>query len=391
MFSKSIRTGRTFSFANIRENAFFMLYALYEVIYYFFGVSRINTFFDTSHLTFIVNLIVMIGLAGLIIIDQYTLKEITIVSIGMLFGLYAYAVIKLNVLLISVMFMAAAKHINLNRFVKKDFVLRSTLLGIIILANRVGWIPSVVGLREGTFTIVRDSLGFGQYNITGALVMICVLEYVYLNFSKLASLAYQIIGLVVIFTLVTTNSRGSMLAVVLYTVCSWFSQYHLLVFKTIVEKYKRFTQYLFGVLTVISIVVVVLFKYQSTFWQFVNRVTSDRVNILNQYYYQFGIHLLPQHVDKYRSAGAIVMDNIYVTLAIQYGVLILLLFVVIYWILCQRALHVGNIEFLLLIVALMIFGLIESTFFIIGVNFTIMMVFADVTPLKGHILGGDTE
>jgi len=371
----------------LRERIFFGLYALYEVCYYLFGVSSINSFFNTSKLTLSINLLVIIGLTFFVVTNKYTFNQILLVSISILLGLYAFLVVKLNVLLMGVMFMAAAKNVNLNRFIKKDFYLRTILLSMIILANRIGWIPSRTGLREGKlFTIVRDTLGFGQFNITGALIMICVLEYVYLNFGRLTSLSYQVITLVVVLTLVLTNSRGSMLAVILYVVASWETQYHLKRYKVIALKQALYSKYIFILFTLISTITVALFNYSAAAWRAINYVTSDRVNILNQYFHQFGISLLPQVVKDYRSAGIIVMDNIYVTLAIQYGVLILMMFVIYYYILCNNALLKGNIEFIILVVTLMIFGMIESTFFIPGINFTVMMVFANLTPQKEHKL-----
>ncbi|GAX05148.1 putative membrane protein [Secundilactobacillus pentosiphilus] len=371
----------------IREKILFTLYAVYEIDYYFFGVSRINSLFDTSRITFMVNLLVMIGLSLFVLVNHYTLPEIVIIGFGVLLGLYAFVIVKLNVLLISVLFMSAAKKVKLNWFIRRDFILRTTLLISIIFANRIGWIPSVVGLREGTFTFVRDSLGFGQFNITGALIMICILEYIYLNFGKLTAFAYESILILVFLTLVTTNSRGSMLAVLLYVLFSWIYQNHPEAMGQFVKRNGELVKYQFGIFSIFSIAIVTWFDYNSSFWKTLNNLVSDRINILNQYYLKFGIHLLPQKVGDYRSAGAIVMDNVYATLAIQYGLLILLIFVIVYYVLAKRAFQAKNIGFVLMLVVLMVFGLIESTFFIIGINFTIMMVFANVETENDSKLG----
>lgn len=366
----------------VKERMLFILYAAYEICYIVFGVSRINTFFNTSKLTFAVNLVVLIFLTVLVVMNHYTLVEFIVISLGIVLGLYAFYALKLNVLFMCVMFMAAAKGLNLNWFVKNDFRLRSILIGAIVIANGLGFIPSVTGLRVGTITIVRDSLGFGQYNITGALIMICILEYLYLNFGKTPDYGYGIITVVIILTLMLTNSRGSMLASILYTVSSWLNQYKPTVFKNTIEVFEGYAKYVFGILSVLSIGVVTIFNYQNSFWQLVNHLTSDRINILNQYLTEFGIPFLPQQVSDYRSAGIIVMDNIYVTLAIQYGIIVLVLFIAYYYLLCFRAVLKKNIAFTVMLVTLMIFGLIESTFFIVGVNFTVMMVFAKLDPIS---------
>ncbi|WP_181185784.1 hypothetical protein [Lactiplantibacillus pentosus] len=379
-------SNKTLQTESVREKFFFLLYAAYEITYYIFGQSTINTFFNTSHITFAVNLIVMIGLVFFVATNKYNLIQFVLVFIGIIMGLYAYLVLRLNVLLITVLFMAAAKNVHLNQFIKRDFTLRTVLIMMIIVANRLGFIPSNTGLRVGTITIMRDSLGFGQFNITGALIMICVLEYVYLNFQKMTALAYQWIIIIIVLTLALTNSRGSMLASSLYTLASWLFQYHNEKSNYWSEKLIGYTKYLFGFLTVISTVAVVLFSYRSTMWQFINKITSDRINILNQYYEKFGIHILPQQVTNYRSAGIIVMDNIYVTLAIQYGLIVILLFIIYYYIISVEALKKNNIPFVLMLVALMIFGLIESSFFIVGINFTVMMVFSNMSVIPNSSL-----
>lgn len=371
---------------SIREKSFFILYALYEMNYYIFGASRINTFFNTAYLTFGINLLVMIGLVFFIATNKYTFNQFVIIFFGLLLGLYAFFIIKLNVLLMAVMFMGAAKNVNLNRFIRADLILRTILLCSIIFANRIGLIPSLTGLREGPITIVRDTLGFGQYNITGALIMICLLEYMYLKFGRISIWGYITILLVIFLTLALTNSRGSMLASILYVCASGLTQFQYKWFQKFSRWLSMYAKYIFVVLTIISMITVMKFNGDSFVWEKINRISSDRINILNQYYQQFGIPFLPQVVDTYRSAGIIVMDNIYVTLAIQYGLLVLVMFIIFYYILCQRALFRDNIEFILMLTALMIFGMIESTFFIIGINFTVMMVFANSRPVSDHIL-----
>lgn len=373
---------RTLKDPEAKFKALFVLYATYEITYIVFGVSRINTFFNTSSLTFGVNLVVLIGLMVLILTNRYTLEEFILISLGIAMGLYAFYALKLNVLFMCVMFMAAAKSIDINLFIKKDFKLRTLLVGSIIIANRFGLIPSVTGLREGTITIVRDSLGFGQYNITGALIMICVLEYLYLNFGETPNYGYGLIAVIIVLMLVLTNSRGSMLAAIIYSGASWFYQYKTEMFEKVVSQLQSYSKYVFGALTVISISVVAIFNYSTPFWQFINRLTSDRVNILNQYLAKFGIPFLPQQVSDYRSAGIIVMDNIYVTLAIQYGIIVLVLFIVYYYLLCQQAVLKNNFALVIMAVTLMIFGMIESTFFIVGVNITVMMVFSNLDSIK---------
>lgn len=371
---------------SIREKLFFILYALYEISYYIFGASRINTFFNTSHLTFGINLLVMLGLVFFIATNKYTFNQFVIISVGLLLGLYAFWIVKLNILLMAVMFMGAAKNVNLNRFIRADLILRTVLLCSIIFANRIGLIPSLTGLREGPITIVRNTLGFGQYNITGALIMICLLEYMYLKFGRISIWGYGVIFIVIFLTLALTNSRGSMLASILYVCASVLTQFRFRWFQRFTKWLAIHAGYIFILLTIISTITVMSFNGNNSIWQTVNRISSDRINILSQYYQQFGMPLLPQAVSTYRSAGIIVMDNVYVTLAIQYGVLVLGLFTIFYYVLCQRALFRDNIEFILMLIALMIFGMIESTFFMIGINFTLIMVFANSSPVSDHIL-----
>lgn len=378
----AIQSWQKMTSAITREKCFFFLYAIYEITYLIFGASLINTFFNTSLLTMSLNLIVIIGLSILIITDHFTFNQILLVSLALIFGLYSYFVVHTNVVFIGLLFMAAAKNISLNKFIKKDFTIRVSLVSSIIIMNRFGLIPSVTGMRDGTFSFMRDSLGFVQFNVTGALIMICILEYVYLNFGKLSSAAYQFITLVIVLNLMTTNSRGSMIASIIYLACSLAAQFQFEGFKLYVDKYKNASKYLFVVFSIISIIVVALFVYKSAFWSFINRLSSDRVNILNYYFEHYGIGLLPQYVGHYRSAGIVIMDNVFVTMAIEYGIIIWGLFMMMYYTVCRRAIKANNMAFMLLVVSLMIFGIIESSFYVLGINFTMMMVYADLSPLK---------
>lgn len=222
----------------MRECAIFFLYAIYETCYYIFGASQIKTLFDTSRITFVVNLIVLICLTFYVATNHYTLKQFFLIILGMLLSLCAYYILSISILLMGVMLMAGAKGISLNSFIRKDFKLRTVLLLCIILANCIGLIPSMIGLREGTLTIVRDSLGFGQFNVTGALIMICILEYIYLNFGRIPNYGYGISILVIILTLILTNSRGSMLASIIYIYIAWLCQYRNKNYKVFLKFWK---------------------------------------------------------------------------------------------------------------------------------------------------------
>ncbi|MFC6179782.1 hypothetical protein [Lactiplantibacillus daowaiensis] len=376
---------------SLREKLFFWLYAIYETCYYFLGTSNINTFFNTTRVTMIINLCVMVGLFMFSITNRYTFDQFLLVISSLILGLFAFFIVGKNVLLMGLMFAIAAKNINLNRFIRKDFTLRTVLLGIILIANRVGWIPSRIALRGGGSTVVRDSLGFNQFNVTGALIMICILEYLYLNFGNISNNTYVIIVMITGIMFYLTNSRGPMLAIVLYLVICWMKQKQEKYYNGIMTRLCEYAKYLFVLLSVLSMAAVVFFKYDNSTWQVINKLSSDRINILNQYFNEFGISLLPQKVSDYRSAGIIVMDNVYATLAIQYGLLILIVFAVFYYILCKNAFVKNNIAFVWLLITLMLFGLIESTFFMASINFTIMMVFTNLSPVKSLESGGEKK
>ncbi|MDE4489806.1 hypothetical protein, partial [Lactiplantibacillus plantarum] len=57
-----------------------------------------------------------------------------------------------------------------------------------------------------------------------------------------------------------------------------------------------------------------------------------------------------------------------------------------YYIVCAEALKKNNIQFILMLVALMIFGIIESSFFIVGINFTVMMIFSNMSVMPNSSL-----
>lgn len=355
-----------------KDNHVFFVYALYEIEYFLLGASQLSANPALAKYTRLWSLVIIL-LLGLIIIFLNKLNSWDWLLGGTiaLLGVYSYFVVKNNNLLLGALFILSAAKIDFKRFVKRDLVLRTILFLTVLFLNQVGVIASNIAVRPDT-GVVRNALGFKQFNVAGAIVMSILLEYIFLHFNRINW--YDIFGIVIfegiIFKL--TDSKGGLIAVSLYLLIAILNtvkkQIHPLDFAWI----KGIISWAFFGLSAISFYLVINFSWGSPLWMKINSVLSDRINILSQYYHQYGIGILPKQVGAYRGSGIVIMDNTYVTLGIQFGLIVLLVYGLFYNRLAIRAFNANDWAMASLILVICIFGIVESSLYIVGINFTLV-------------------
>ncbi|GEL15449.1 hypothetical protein [Pediococcus cellicola] len=355
-----------------KDNHVFFVYALYEIEYFLLGASQLSANPALSKYTRLWSLGIIL-LLGLIIVFLNKLNTWDWLLGGAiaLLGVYSYFAVKNNNLLLGALFILSAANIDFKKFVKRDLVLRTILFVTVLFLNQIGVIASNIAVRPDT-GVVRNALGFKQFNVAGAIVMSILLEYIFLHFDHINW--YDVLGVAifegVIFKL--TDSKGGLIAVGLYLVIAILNtaqkQIHPLDFAWI----KGIVSWAFFGLSAISFYLVMNFRWGSSFWMKINSLLSDRINILSQYYHQYGIGLLPKQVGAYRGSGIVIMDNTYVTLGIQFGLIVLLVYGLFYNQLAIKAFNASDWALASLILVISIFGLVESSLYIVGINFTLV-------------------
>jgi hypothetical protein len=358
-----------FEWGKKKTNFFFLVYLLYEIQYVFFGASQLSKQYDFHKLTFTGSALIMVCLTAIILTNKYTRIEWGIIGVMVVSAVYAYYLGNDNILLMTSLMIAAAKNVDFNVFIKRDFWVRLTLFLMILVLNLVGIISTVTAVRHDSG--IRQALGFTQFNTAGALAMSILLEWLFIRFYRLKWFDYLgAIG----FTLLIfkfTNSRGAMIASLVMIGIALLYQFKLVEFFDY-SILLKIIQSLFLIFTLSSFFVIIIFRSGFSFAIRINQILSDRINILSQYLYGYGLHLIPIKVGTYRQSGVIIMDNAYVMIGVEFGIVILLIFCYLYWRLFNSAIQQRNLALLALGISICMFGLIESTVYLVGVNFTLI-------------------
>lgn len=265
-------------------------------------------------------------------------------------------------------FIICFRNFDFNKFIKFDFAFKIIITISLIILCFLGLAENVIISRTDSFD-VRYSLGFFHPNTLGIYVLIILMEYVYLKFDNLSIMSYLIIFLIGFWMFKITDSRAaylSILLLILITLC-----YKEFLYKIKFGKiFKDCLCYLFIILLLISYVLTLNYKYTNSFMKKVNSMSSGRVELANYFYTKYGAKLFGSYLEEVdlKDEKYITLDNGYMDLLIECGLLNTILCCILNIICIKKILKEENVPLLICIVILEFYCLMENTIFSIYIN-----------------------
>lgn len=334
-----------------------------------------------------VDLVAAIALVTFIVFFQeYSFREMltlgTIASIVLLTGIKSG-----NYLLIpTFLFIAAAKHIDLDDMIGLAHILLIICFSIVLLCYFTGNADDYL-LKRGMH--VRYSLGFSHPNILGLRVFQLIIFRFYNKGERLSLWDFAIGGMASIFTYVVPNSQTAFICITAYV---------LIVFlrKAIYDATGKTI-----VLERLLIVFSAFFNVASVFISFldqngkivsqINSVLSWRFYYCNYILKKYGVGMLGNKLyisgtgELLRGSKAIrlYLDNAYMGMMLWYGVIIYLIFYITYIRLMSRSNKEGNFRLFMVMFIFSVYGVMELGMYIIAQNIFLIafntMLYSDVS------------
>lgn len=294
---------------------------------------------------------------------KITIIKITIVMICAAISFYYSRDEKYFILLL---FLVAAKDINIDKFIKFDVKLKVLFMLTIILLFFMGY-TNVYNMTRSD-GMIRYSMGFSHPNVFAAYVFFIMAEVFYLLYKKNRLCLF--IMLLCAFFLIDkiANSRSVMLGLIFLMV------FTILDFEKIKIVKKIPTFKIFIVFFMLSLIIGYTFNESNAFYKALNLISSQRIYFMHKYLSQYNINLFGNHIvyvsslfASKKNIEAMILDNSYLLFLLKYGILNFAVFSC----LIKKVLDkYENNNFLLksIFVALIIFGFFESTFIYINTN-----------------------
>ena len=291
-----------------------------------------------------------------ILLENHIVKEY--IFMGLIIVLMAICYIKSGVLtiILTPLFIFGAKNINLRKIFTFNLWIR-IISFIMIIAS------SLIGIRENHIFYIyrmtgdnalRWSLGFehpNQLHMHFFIIIILIIYLLYDNFK----ISYAIIIMLVNYILYKYSvSRTGFLSVFIILILTF-------IFKEFTRRkisISKVTAWVIPLATLFSLFSSMHFSNNSKIMVIINNLLQGRISNANYYWRLNGVSLLGQKLIS--NTTDLILDNSYVILWLNFGLIILIIFNILYVFTCYQLIKDNNYAALLMIISFGLYGVTEG-------------------------------
>lgn len=356
-------------------------YIIYLFSFYIVNASHFQELIPSSSGLFRASYYVfVIFMIFSIIFIQFRFSNLVVSGVFLIIGWLSFKLSNDNVFLIAVLCLVAAQVIDFRKFVRLDICLRTMIFLIVLLSNKFNIITDTVMYRDSG--VDRTAFGFLQPNTAGALILSIILEYLILRYSKMKWFDYTFIVLVGFVTFYTTNSRSSVVGIMLSVIITVFTKSKLQ--KQLKDKIKFLVGNLFFISAIISYLAVRYYKTDNFFWYGIDKLFSGRVHLIQYFVDKYPITFVGQKIqmadgNNLRNTYFLVMDNSYISILLKYGIMSLIFLGAIYYFSTKNIISkFVDIELVIPIIVGCIVGIMETELYVPAYNICLLYMMSYV-------------
>lgn len=309
-----------------------------------------NTMFNGLSRKLILGLCAVIFLYKIIYCDKYKVKELDIVAIVGVVTLISVFVSGNTMLALIFLLIIASKNIPFKKIVKVSLIEISLLTLFIVFSSKSGIIENYIFYRADG--LARNSFGFNYTTFLGNYYLNIVLMYLYIRNNKIKYFDYMLILIINFYIYKQTDYRTGYLLIYFSIILDF------MITKTNISKkinlvLNPILSYCIPFCAIISIGMSLLYDKSKSYFIFLNKVLSTRLELGKHAYLNYGLHLFGQKIDMigntqvFNSSASTLdynyVDCSYLQIALVYGIAILIIICVAYTFLCINEIKKHNI------------------------------------------------
>lgn len=265
---------------------------------------------------------------SILMLSSYSLGQIFTTIVLMIPFSLQYLRARDSALLLCVICVICCGQLDLNKLLKKYFVLMAGIFLVCAATSRLGLIEGWVKYRDssvGTFDGVmtpRYALGFMHSNTTGLVIALLLISWILIQGGRLHWWSWLVGISVICLIYKVIDSRGAALLLLLFFVALQIMQSlpTLLNFKII--------HYLLATVPFICMLLTFILATQydpeNRVWETINRLSSTRLACFSEAFHMHGFTLWGQD---FSSSFTLPLDNVYLHLYITAGFIPMILYV----------------------------------------------------------------
>ena len=226
----------------------------------------------------------------------------------------------------TILFIIAAGNQKWKDLIKLSFFVECVLMIFILLSWVIGILPNETILRlDGS---PRYYLGYNYTTLSANYFFHMVLMYIFIKKGKMKAITYAVITLLNLFFFFTTDTKTIFAMVFLILAVVFFTE-------RISSKWMenqwicKFLHYVFYIFAFVSIEAILAFRWGSWIFPKINNIMTNRLSLGQQAYDQYGISILGQAITWNTEFNGpdpyMYVDCAYMNVAINYGIVILVL------------------------------------------------------------------
>lgn len=345
-----------------KKNVFFVAYVLTLCSWMLDNVKYIGGYLDYARYLAYILLVILIIQSY----KKFTLKRFILEVLGTIIVLISSVTSESNTLLTLWIFILAARKIDFQELLKIDFYTKFILVIVVSLLYFLGFTGN--STFYSYFGTIRSSIGFANPNVFGYYIFSICADYIYLNGERIKF--YHIVILIVMALIVgyVSYSRTSILLITLLAFITSMSK----IVKNVINKRiaKIICLSLFLIFSLFSYVVANNYDSSDKNYYMINELLSGRVLNASRYLKKYDINLIGQKIELTTNDRSYTyyLDNGYIKLLLNYGLLTFLVIFLIYYANIYTAYKKQNIVLILLFAMYLIYGISENAIFLLNGN-----------------------
>lgn len=267
------------------------------------------------------------------------------------------------------LFMIAASDMNWKQLIKVSLIVECILMLFIFCSFLCGILPNESIQRlDGSY---RYYMGYTYTTLSANYFFHMVLMYLFVKNKKMQWPSYIIIILLNIFFFITTDTKTIFILIFLILICV-FSAEHFSLTWIQKKKVSVLLHNIFYILSFASIELILAFRWGSWFYTKINTLLTNRLSLGRQAYDQYGISILGQKITWNTEFNGVdpylYVDCAYMNIAINYGIVILILLCVGFTWVIGKAIKEKNIMLMIICLFLAVHSITDPQIYMMWYN-----------------------
>lgn len=323
---------------------FLILSEMFIGLRYFSSISTIITFLG----------LVLLSIFILLKIKSYSLRSLVGFSILLLCSFISYIKLKDFTVLKLLILLLSLKDIPFEKFIKKEFKIRSVLFVLVVILSFLGLNLGKQFYIRGN--IKRYALGFMHPNAAGFYLFLLAIEYIFINRKEMKGIKYFFPIFLAGIIQMVTNSRTSFLALLFVIVGTiYINKSNNKLFRT--KIFQIICSNLFIILSLLIFGVLELYNTGNDLILNFNNLFSNRLYYFNQFVSTYDITFFGNSFDTY------ILDNAYLHLLLRFGVITYLFYYIIFFKLFKMSFEKKDYTLVIIYIVMLFFGLMENSMY----------------------------